>query len=169
LTVLATLEKHQWMQPYWAVMVLLIVVPSDAAIAFKMQFAPAFQDVAVNEFRAVQSLKGALMAEAELADASQPLELGRFERAVDEHERRHDPCASDSTCVGPDSEPLGCHRVKIGASTEVIPGCVQMLSNNLSLLVTPSGHARTKFGGCHSELENRSRGQIGSDLVFTHP
>jgi hypothetical protein len=38
----------------------------DAAIAFKTQFAPAFQDVAVNEFRAVQSLKGALMAEAEL-------------------------------------------------------------------------------------------------------
>ena len=38
----------------------------DAAIAFKTQFAPAFQDVAVHEFRAVQSLKGALMAEAEL-------------------------------------------------------------------------------------------------------
>lgn len=38
----------------------------DAAIAFKTNFAPAFQDVAVHVFRAVQSLKGALMAEAEL-------------------------------------------------------------------------------------------------------
>ena len=38
----------------------------DAAIAFKANFAPAFQDVSVHEFRAVQSLKGALMAEAEL-------------------------------------------------------------------------------------------------------
>lgn len=38
----------------------------DAAIAFKTGFASAIQDVAVNQFRAVQSLKGALMAEAEL-------------------------------------------------------------------------------------------------------